>query len=110
EDFFMACLAGGNPYGPPHTDLDALASAAAAAGVLNYLVTVPLMHGAASYSLFMALFSGGHVVLMRTYDPLEMLRIVQAEKIQIVTVVGDAIVRPLVDTLREHKDEFDLSS
>ncbi|WP_460794210.1 acyl-CoA synthetase [Nocardioides pacificus] len=110
EDFFMACLAGGNPYGPPHTELDALATAAAEAGVLNYLITVPLMHGAASYSLFMALFSGGHVTLMRTYDPLEMLRIVQAEKIQIVTVVGDAIVRPLVDALREHKDEFDLSS
>ena len=110
EDFYFAALSGGNPYGDPHRTPEALATAAAAATPLTYLITVPLMHGAASYTLLTGLFGGGHMVLMPTYDPVEALCLIEQERVQIVTAVGDAIVRPLVDALREHKQDHDLSS
>lgn len=110
EDFYFAALTGGNPYGDPHRTADDLAAAAANGGVLTYLLTMPLMHGAATYTLFTGLLGGAHMVLMRRYDPVEALRLIEAEKAQILAVVGDAIVRPFVDALREHRGEQDLSS
>lgn len=110
DDFYLSALTGGNPYGAPHLSESALAAAAASTPVMTYLITVPLMHGAASYTLFTALFAGSHVVLMPAFDPVAALRLVERERVQIIAVVGDAIVRPFVDALVAHKDDYDLSS
>lgn len=110
EDFYFAALSGGNPYGDPHLTPEALAAAAAAGGPMTFLVPIPLMHGAASYTLLTGLFGGSHMVLMRTFDAVGMLRAIQDHGCQIASVVGDAIVRPFVEALRAHKDDYDLSS
>ncbi len=110
EDFYFAALNGGNHYGPPHRTAEDLAAAAAGGAALNYLITAPLMHGAASYTLFASLLGGSPVILMRRYDPVETLRLIEKERAIVVTVVGDAIARPLVDAIREHGAEYDLSS
>lgn len=68
------------------------------------------MHGAAIYSLLTAFFMGAPRVLTRTFDPAEVLRLIEAEKITGVTVVGDAIARPIAEAIREHGDRYDLSS
>jgi len=111
EDFYMAALKGGNHYGPPHLTPEDLAAAAVATPEgMAYLLTAPLMHGAASYNLFASLFGGWKAVLLRRFDPVEVLRLIDEEKVGIVAVVGDAIARPLADALRAHRAEFDLGS
>lgn len=110
EDFFYAALGGGNHSGDPFTDAGELAAAAAAGGGMSFLVTAPLMHGAAVYSLLSAFFMGGRQILMRQFDAMEALRLVDTEKLACIMVVGDAIARPLADAIEQHADEFDLSS
>lgn len=110
EDFYFAALAGGNPFGDPHRTVEELTSSAVSMPPISYLLCAPLMHGAASYNLFIAFFMGGTIVLDRRFDPVRALRLVQDEKVMIVMVVGDAMARPLTDALAAHKDEFDVSS
>ncbi|MEV5651073.1 acyl-CoA synthetase [Nocardia sp. NPDC052254] len=111
EDFYMAALHGGNHYGDPYLDTDALAAAVRANEFpVSFLLTAPLMHGAAMYSLFAGFFMGSKQVLMRNYDPVEALELIDAEKIMCVMVVGDAICRPLADAIEAHRDTYDLSS
>ncbi|GAA0941593.1 acyl-CoA synthetase [Actinocorallia libanotica] len=111
EDFYMAALKGGNHYGPPYLTAEELAAAAAASPEgFTYMLTAPLMHGAASYNLFTSLLGGAKIVIMRRFEPLEALRLIDEEKVGIIMVVGDAMARPLADTLRAHRSEFDLSS
>ncbi|KOS57748.1 acyl-CoA synthetase [Rhodococcus rhodochrous] len=111
EDFYFAALAGGNPYGEPHrSSADLAAAAAANEHPMSYLVTAPLMHGAAMYSVLMGLFAGAKQVLMRSFEPIEALRLIDRHRIAIVMVVGDAISRPLADAVAARGKEFDLSS
>jgi acyl-CoA synthetase (AMP-forming)/AMP-acid ligase II len=110
EDFHHAALMGGNPYGAPHRSIEELVAGLESGPALANLITMPLMHGAASFMLFMNLFTGSHVVLLRTYDAVQVLREVERHKVQVVGMVGDAQMRPFVDALRAHGQEHDLSS
>ncbi|CBH50351.1 acyl-CoA synthetase [Prescottella equi] len=112
EDFYHAALAGGAIMGgdPILSPAELGAAAAANQFAMTYLVTAPLMHGAASYSLFTCMFMGSKQVLMSKYDPVEALELVDRHKINTVMVVGDAIARPLADAIEQHGDRFDLSS
>ncbi len=110
EDFFFAALSGGNPYGEPFRDESSMAAAAVEHTPMHTLITVPLMHGAAVYSLFTSMLKGNYITIMRRFQPMDALRLIQDEKINTVTIVGDAIARPLADALAEHRSEFDLSS
>lgn len=110
EDFWFAALFGGNPYGDPYHSIDEMVGAIQNGPALTYLICAPLMHGAASYSLFMALFNGSHIVILPRFEVLDILRTVERHKVQIVQIVGDAMARPIADALREHGSEFDLSS
>ncbi|MFC0862104.1 acyl-CoA synthetase [Sphaerimonospora cavernae] len=110
EDFFFAALAGGNHYGPPYRTAKELAAAAAGGTPIIYLITAPLMHGAAVYTVLSGLLGGSPMILMRRFDPIETLRLIEREHALIVTVVGDAIARPLLDAVKAHGAEHDLSS
>src|SRR5699024_6009468 len=76
EDFYYAALSGGNPYGDPHHTIDELTAATANFPQLTILVTAPLMHGAAVYSLFQMMFIGAKQVLMRNFDHIEALKLI----------------------------------
>ncbi|WP_137723041.1 acyl-CoA synthetase [Prescottella subtropica] len=112
EDFYHAALSGGAVMGgdPILTPEELGAAAAANQFSMTYLVTAPLMHGAASYSLFTCMFMGSKQVLMPKYEPVTALELVHEHKINVVMVVGDAIARPLADAIEEHGDRFDLST
>ncbi|TAM90941.1 MAG: acyl-CoA synthetase, partial [Jatrophihabitans sp.] len=110
EDFFVSALAGGNPYGEPRRSAEEVAAAAAGTPPMTFLLAAPLMHGAASYNLFMAFCLGAAVVLDRRFDAVRALRLVQDERVMVVTVVGDAMARPLADAVAAHGAEFDLGS
>jgi acyl-CoA synthetase (AMP-forming)/AMP-acid ligase II len=111
EDFFMAALAGGNHNGPPFTDSRELAAAAASnPHPMTLILPAPLMHGAAVYSVFSGFFGGATQVLMRAFDPVEALRLIQDEQASCITVVGDAMARPLADAIARLGSSYDLSS
>lgn len=110
EDFFHAALSGGNPFGEPHADAAAVAAAAAQMPEMTWMLTAPLIHGAAVYSMFSGFCLGTAQVLMRGFDPVEVLGLIQRERVMTMTIVGDAMARPLADAISEHGSEYDLTS
>ncbi len=68
----------------------------------------PLMHGAGQWGALGALFNGNTVVLIPKFDPHEVWRLVEREKVNTIAVTGDAMARPMVEALRE--GTYDTSS
>ncbi|WP_369204340.1 acyl-CoA synthetase [Streptomyces sp. PU-14G] len=100
EDLFFSGLGGGAPTGEPVTRPEELAERAAAGGEgLVFFPTPPLMHGTSTLTLFIAFDYAQKVVLHRKFVPEEVLRTVEREKVTAVSLVGDAMLRPLVDAL-----------
>ena len=110
DDFFRKPLSGGNPYGDDRKDLDEIASAVKDFPSIAFMLAAPLMHGAASYSLFTFFTLGGRLVIMREFNPEKMVTCIADEQVQLVLIVGDAMGMPLVEELERRKDEVDLSS
>jgi 3-oxocholest-4-en-26-oate---CoA ligase len=106
EDLFMA-FGGGNPYGEPRKTPEEVIEAAANGGVVM-MTTAPLMHGAAQMTTFLAWWMGGTVVYNRRFDPAEVLRTVEREKVFTLGITGDAMARPLADEIAAAS--YDLSS
>jgi 3-oxocholest-4-en-26-oate---CoA ligase len=71
----------------------------------------PLMHGAAQWAAFMLMAQGATLVFPddpRRVDPDDVWRTVERERVNTMTVVGDAVLRPLVMQLDQA--DYDLSS
>lgn len=62
----------------------------------------PLMHGASQWASFMMLNSGSTLVMptARNLDPAEVWRVIDREGVQSITIVGDAMARPLLEEYR----------
>ncbi|WP_208027045.1 acyl-CoA synthetase [Rhabdothermincola sediminis] len=111
EDAFYSCIGGGDPMrllGPverPAELLDRIID-----GTFVYLPVAPLMHAAGQWTALSWLFAGGKVVLLPgSLDPVTVWRTVEREQVNLLTVVGDAVVRPLLDAWDEH-GPFDVST
>ncbi len=67
----------------------------------------PLMHGAAQWGILRALFEGGTVVLLskKSFDAHEVWQQVEAEKINVIMVTGDAMAKPLLDAFIQGKPD-----
>jgi acyl-CoA synthetase (AMP-forming)/AMP-acid ligase II len=61
------------------------------------LCAAPLAHGQAQWAMYGALFSASTVVLMPRFDPHEIWQAVEAEKVNVMALVGDAMARPLIE-------------
>ena len=110
EDFYFAALSGANTAGAPRMTLDEVVAAAVAnESAPVFLLIPPLMHGAAIYSLLTAFLAGARRVIMRQFDPVDAVRLIERERITGITVVGDGIARPLAEAMLRHP-EVDLSS
>jgi 3-oxocholest-4-en-26-oate---CoA ligase len=98
-DAFFACIGGGDPTrvsGPVEQPAE-LAERLLDAP-LCYLPLAPMMHAAAQWTSFSWFFAGGKVVLMAgPLDPDAVWRTVGTEGVNMMTVVGDAVARPLLD-------------
>jgi fatty-acyl-CoA synthase len=71
----------------------------------------PLMHAAAQWTVGAALHSGGTVVLhddSQPFDPATILTTAARERAYLLTIVGDAYARPIVEELQARP--YDLSS
>ncbi|KQX49962.1 MULTISPECIES: acyl-CoA synthetase [unclassified Streptomyces] len=111
EDLFFAGLFGGAPSGEPVKRPEELAERVAAGGAgLTFFPAPPLMHGTSTLTAFIAFDYGQRVVLHRKYVPEEVLRTLEKEKVSSISLVGDAMLRPLVDALRGPQKDTDLSA
>jgi acyl-CoA synthetase (AMP-forming)/AMP-acid ligase II len=90
---------------------DELAKKGASGAPLVLLITPPLMHGAAQWGTFGQMAQGNTVVLMPRFDPEEVWRLVEEVGVNSVLIAGDAMGRPMIETLEAAgPDRWDLSS
>jgi acyl-CoA synthetase (AMP-forming)/AMP-acid ligase II len=103
EAAYFACFGGGNPVGDDIDDLGQLIERAKMLGALvPMMIAAPLIHGAAQLATFISLFQGSKVVYQRRFDAEDMVRLIAAEKILSISLVGDAMARPLADALERN--------
>ena len=128
EDIFFAALGSGNPGGPPITKPEEIAECARTNRVQRlapYLVDgdrgceefvalslSPLMHAGGQWMGWGTLLGGGRVVLYEEphLDLAEVLDLVERERIVMVSLIGDAAARPLVEALEANPGRWDTSS
>jgi acyl-CoA synthetase (AMP-forming)/AMP-acid ligase II len=110
EDAFFACIGGGDPMrlqgavSEPAEVVDRITDG------FVYFPVAPLMHAAGQWTALSWWYAGGKVVLHRgSLDPAAVWRTVEDEKVNLMTVVGDPVVRPLVDEW-DRSGPYDVSS
>jgi 3-oxocholest-4-en-26-oate---CoA ligase len=129
DDLYVVCTGGttGRPKAVLWRQADAYVSAmsgsegataesiaAAAAGpneLSPWYAVPPLMHAASQWTAFAGLHSGGTVVLhddSGSFDPRVILETAERERVGMMSIVGDAYARPMVDELRRRA--YDLSA
>ena len=110
-DIYVAAMGGRKLDGSEFSSLDEVVETARAGGGLRGLVGPPLMHGAAQWGTFIYLGMGNTVHFAddnRRFDAHDVLSAVEREKLNTLTIVGDAFAVPLLDQLA--KRDYDLSS
>ncbi|MFK0295941.1 acyl-CoA synthetase [Streptomyces sp. NPDC090442] len=111
EDIFFSGMGGGAPTGEPVARPQELAERVAAGGEgLVFFPTPPLMHGTSTLTAFIGFHFGQKVVVHRRFAPEEVLRTIERERVTSVSLVGDAMLRPLVDALAGPLKGTDCSS
>jgi 3-oxocholest-4-en-26-oate---CoA ligase len=108
EDLFFAGMGGGYPAGEPMAKPTEAGTRALANTPMVSFPAPPLMHGAAELGSFINLLGGGKVVLIRRYTGDGALSLIEQEKCNTLTIVGDAMAVPLLEAL--DKKRYDLSS
>jgi fatty-acyl-CoA synthase len=127
DDLYLVCTGGttGRPKGVAWRQADAYVAAmggaenatdetiAATASQRTqvWFAAPPLMHGAAQWTVFAALHNGRTVVLhddAAPFDARSILETAAREHARLLTIVGDAYARPIIDELRSRR--HDLSS
>jgi fatty-acyl-CoA synthase len=104
EDVFFNGL-GGHVPGFERLDTEEKLVAHLDAGLGGrFLVLPPFMHGAGQWAAFNTFHRGGTVILAdetRRFDPHVAWRTIVRERVDQMTLVGDAFARPLLEALRE---------
>ena len=111
EDLFFSALARPLPNGElAKVPEDLLATTEN--DPLVFLTVAPLMHGAAQLGVLIALTNAGTVTLWtgRTFDADAIWQLAAREHAVSITIVGDAMGRPLADALAADPAAFDASS
>ncbi len=103
EDIFFAAMGGGGWGAEPITAAEQLAGRLNPdeSGRIPMLVVAPLMHGNAQWAMWNAFMMAGTAVLYveHRFDPDRLLRMIGEEGIVSTALVGDAMARPLSETL-----------
>jgi len=108
----MAGCGGRNIYnGELVSSYETIVANAVANPGLRMMILPPLMHGAAQWAALTAALTGQTVVFSTLPDHLdgtEVVRTIEREKVTVVTVVGDAMARPLAAAIDD--SDADVSS
>ena len=108
HDIFMTSFGGRSLYtGEPAGSLDEIVAAAtgeSGAPVTKLMVLPPLIHGAAQWTVMTALTTGQSIVfptVVDHFDAEDVVRTIEREGVSVVTVVGDAMARPLLAAIEK---------
>lgn len=112
EDVFMALGGGIDPYTQERATRPEVMveRGAASGGPITFLPIAPLMHGATQWAVMSQSFTGNRVLLMAKFDPAEVWRLVEEEKVNSIMITGDAMGRPLIEELQQGSSGRDVSS
>ncbi|KAB2910459.1 MAG: acyl-CoA synthetase [Kofleriaceae bacterium] len=102
EDIFFAGLQGGRPGGDPVTSPEeVVAHASDPDNAMRLLPAAPFIHGAAQLGAWISMFTGGPLVLQpgRSFDAKRCVELIGEEQLTTITLVGDAMARPIADVL-----------
>ena len=111
EDAFFALLGGGDPMrlNGPVTETGQLLERIVPG--FSYMPLAPLMHAAAQWTTWSWLLAGGKVTLQPgRLDPEAVWQGVQDEGVNTMTVVGDAVGRPIAAAWQAEPERWDASS
>jgi fatty-acyl-CoA synthase len=99
HDIFMTSFGGRSLYtGELAKSYEDIAKRVVDAPETRLMILPPLMHGAAQWAVMTAMTTGQSVVFSTVtdqFDADEVVRTIEREKVMAVTVVGDAMARPL---------------
>ncbi len=109
DDLYVALWQMGRPGTEPP---DVATSIKAGKQAATLLPACPLMHGTGLFITLSTLSGGGKVVLLDTLrlDPDAVWAAIERERVQVLTIVGDAFARPLLNALENGPGTYDLSS
>jgi acyl-CoA synthetase (AMP-forming)/AMP-acid ligase II len=107
EDAFYACFGGGdwmriNPITEPGQIVERIQETP-----VKFFALAPLMHGAAQWTILSMLLAGGVGILTASRpstDYAHVWRLVTKYGVNTLTIIGDAVARPLIDAYRAGKD------
>jgi acyl-CoA synthetase (AMP-forming)/AMP-acid ligase II len=112
HDIFMASFGGRSLYtGELANSYEDIAKRVAQGPASKLMILPPLMHGAAQWAVMTAMTAGQSVVFSTVtdrFDADEVVSAIEREKVMAVTVVGDAMARPLAAAIE--RSDADLSS
>ena len=111
DDIFGALDAANKKRLPPTPDLDAAGGRISGPGPRN-LPAAPLMHGTGLFNAISNLMVGGSVITLagRRFDPVELLDTIATEKVNSMSIVGDAFAKPILEALDAEPGRWDISS
>jgi len=114
EDIFFAAMGGGGWGRQPVETADEMTDRVPTddAARMVILALAPLMHGNAQWGMWNGLVLGGTAVIYTepTFDADKVLRLVDRERVLSVSLVGDAMGRPLAEALARAPGAYDTSS
>jgi acyl-CoA synthetase (AMP-forming)/AMP-acid ligase II len=105
HDIFMTSFGGRSLMtGEPANSVDEIVERVAGSAATKLMILPPLIHGAAQWSVMTALTTGQSVVFPSVVDHLDaddVVRTIERERVSVVTVVGDAMARPLLAAIEK---------
>jgi acyl-CoA synthetase (AMP-forming)/AMP-acid ligase II len=99
EDIFFAGMGGADPIGTPVSRPEEVAERAVTKGNLVMFPVAPLMHGAAQLGTWIGFLQASKVVLVRKFDAVDVIETAKREGANSLSIVGDAMARPLAEAL-----------
>ena len=112
QDDLVGTLDGASKHPLPELPgWDALDARFAKPGPRN-LPAAPLMHGTGAFNAMWNLVLGGSIVTLasRQFDPIELLDTIEANRINSISIVGDAFAKPILRALDADPQRWDITS